>query len=216
MIDRIARRYEGRWLQGYARGKLRGDPVFRAAFDLLRNESRPVLDIGCGIGLLEFYLRECGFTAPLTGFDFDAKKIAVAERIAAPHYPGIRFMVGEAAQTFPGEPGHVVLFDVLHYLDAAAQRVLLNRVAERVAPDALCLIRETPRDRSWRFRLTQLEELFLHAILWMKSHAVHFPAVRDITAPFVQRGFSAEVRPLWGRTPFNSHLFIFRAPPSAR
>ena len=47
MIERIARRYEGRWLQGYARGKLRGDPVFAAAFELLKDAPLPVLDI-CG------------------------------------------------------------------------------------------------------------------------------------------------------------------------
>ncbi len=215
MIDRIARRYEGRWLQGYARGKLRRDPVFAAVFECLKDEPLPVLDAGCGVGLLEFYLRERGFAAPLHGFDFDAPKIAQAQRIASAHYGGVTFSVAATDHALPGERGHVVILDVLHYLPADAQRDLLERTAAHVAPGGLCVIRETPRDGSWRFRATQLEERFIHSILWMKSGAVHFPTIDEVIAPFERRGFSAEVRPLWGRTPFNSHLFILRAPAAA-
>jgi hypothetical protein len=45
----------------------------------------------------------------------------------------------------------------------------------------------------------------------MKSGAVHYPTIEEVVAPFRARGFTWEVRPLWGRTPFNSHLFILRA-----
>ena len=211
VIARIARRYKGRWLQGYARGKLRSDPAFAAAFEYLNPVPLPVLDVGCGIGLLEFYLRERGFAAPLHGFDFDAPKIVQAQRIAAAQDAAVTFTLGDAAQALPGARGHVVMLDVLHYLDAAAQRDLLARAAAHVAPGGLCLIRETPRDGSWRFRVTQGEELFIRSILWMKSGARHFPTIEEVIGPFEERGFSSQVIPLWGRTPFNSHLFILRA-----
>ena len=211
MIERIARRYEGQWLQGYARGKLRSDPAFAAVFQCVKDAPLPVLDVGCGVGLLEFYLRERGFASPLHGFDFDAPKIAQAQRSASAHDKAVTFSVADAGHVLPGERGHVVMLDVLHYLDATAQGDLLERVAERIAPGGLCLIRETPRDATWRFRATQIEELFIRSILWMKSGAVHFPTIEEVVAPFARRGFSAQVRPLWGRTPFNSHLFILRA-----
>lgn len=211
MIERIAGRYRGRWLRGYAKGKLRGDPAYAAAFACLQDVPLPVLDVGCGIGLLEFYLRERGFAAPLTGFDFDEGKVAEAQRVAA-HYREVSFAVSDARAFPAAAPGHVVIFDVLHYLPAAAQRDLLARAAERVAPGGVCLIREAPRDGSWRQRFTEIEEAFIHAILWMKSRAVYFPSVAEIVAPFKERGFSAEIHPLWGGTPFNSHLFILRAP----
>jgi 2-polyprenyl-3-methyl-5-hydroxy-6-metoxy-1,4-benzoquinol methylase len=210
VIDRIARRYRGRWLQGYAKGKLRGDPIYATALDLLKDQPQPVVDIGCGIGLFEFYLRESGFNAPLHGFDFDAPKIAQAQQIATAHYPGVSFTVADTAQSLPGEAGHVVIFDVLHYLPATAQQELLERAAKRVAPGGLCIIRQTPRDDSWRFRFTQWEEWFIRAIFWVKSGAVYFPTPAEIAAPFEKHGFTSEVRPLWGRTPFNSHLFVFR------
>ena len=212
-IERIARRYEGRWLQGYARGKLRGDPVFAAAWELLQDSPLPVLDLGCGIGLFEFYLREHGYAAPLVGCDFDAPKIAQAQRIAAATDAAIRFCTADLTRPLPpSAAGHVVILDVLHYLPAAAQRSLLESAAVRVAPGGLCFIRATPRDASWRFRVTQAEEWFIRAISWMKSGAVDYGTAAEITAPFVARGFTAEARPLWGRTPFNSYLFVLRAP----
>jgi 2-polyprenyl-3-methyl-5-hydroxy-6-metoxy-1,4-benzoquinol methylase len=211
IANRIADQFEGPWLQGYARGKLRRDPVFDAAFDLLKGSSLPVLDVGCGIGLFEFYLRERGFLPPLVGIDFDASKIARAQHIAGRAYSDIEFRVGDVLAT-GNFRGHVVLFDVLHYLPAKRQLALLEQLASHVAPGALCLVRATPRDTNWRFRFTQVQEFLLRACLWMKSSALHYSTIGDIVAPFRARGFACEARPLWGRTPFNSHFFVFRAP----
>ena len=211
IADRIAGQFDGRWLQGYARGKLRRDPVFAAAFDLLKDSPLPVLDVGCGVGLFEFYLRERGFLPPLVGLDFDAEKIAKAQHIAGRTYRDLAFSVGDVFATGDFR-GHVALFDVLHYLPAAQQSALLAQLADHVAPGAFCLIRATPRDTNWRFRFTQMQEFFLRASRWMKSGARHYGNVEDILTPFRERGFHCEVRPLWGRTPFNSHFFAFRAP----
>lgn len=211
MIERIAGQFEGRWRQGYVRGKLRSDPVYAAAWELLKDSPLPVLDVGCGIGLLEFYLREHGFQPPLTGLDFDAQKIAQARSIAGRAHRDLDFTVGDVMHTGDFR-GNVVLLDVLHYLPAPRHAPLLEHLAGLVAPGGLCIIRATPRAASWRFRATQIEEFFLRASLWMKSGAVDYPSVEGILAPFRARAFASEVRPLWGRTPFNSHLFVFRAP----
>ncbi len=211
VIDRIAHHYDGRWRQGYVRGKLRSDPAYAAVWPLLQDSPLPVLDVGCGIGLLEFYLREHGFLPPITGIDFDASKIAQAQYIAGRAYRDLAFVVGDVLVT-GGFRGNVVLLDVLHYLPAARHAPFLEHLASLVAPGAVCIIRATPRDETWRFRVTQLQEVLLHAVRWMKSGAMHYPAVEDVVAPFRARGFACEVRPLWGRTPFNSHLFVFRAP----
>ena len=211
MIERIARQYSGPWLRCYARGKLWRDPLFAAAYDLLKDSPLPVLDLGCGVGLFEFYLRERGFLPPLVGVDFDASKIAKAHVIAGRTYRDIQFRVGDVLETEDFR-GHVVLFDVLHYLSAARQTELLEKIATQVAPGALCLIRATPRATNWRFRLTQVQEFFLRASLWMKSGAVHYASVEDILSPFRARGFECKSHALWAGTPFNSHLFVLRAP----
>lgn len=143
--------------------------------------------------------------------DFDARKIRRADRVGQRAYRDLTFTTGDvsAAGDFCG---HVVIFDVLHYLDAPRQATLLARVAAQIPPGGCCLIRDTLRDDSWRFRATAFGEFFITAIAWQKAGAVHYPTVEDTCAPFRARGFSCDVRPLWGRTPFNSYLFTFRAP----
>lgn len=211
MIERIARHYSGPWLRCYARGKLWRDPVFATAFEVLKDSPLPVLDVGCGIGLFEFYLRERGFRPPLFGVDFDAGKIAKAQVVAGRTYRDIQFSVGDAIEMGDFR-GHVVLFDVLHYLPTARQTALLEKIATHIAPGGLCLIRVTPRATNWRFRVTQIQEFLLRVTLWMKSGAIHYPTVNETLAPFRARGFACEVQPLWGRTPFNSYFCILRAP----
>lgn len=51
-MEKIVRWYWDPLVRGYVRGKLRSDPVYPAAFDRLNETPMPVLDLGCGIGLL--------------------------------------------------------------------------------------------------------------------------------------------------------------------
>ena len=74
-IARIAARYARREHRWYARGKLRWDPVYRAVAPLFEQSSRPLLDVGCGLGLLGQYLRERGFRARYLGVDLDTRKM---------------------------------------------------------------------------------------------------------------------------------------------
>ncbi len=210
-MEQIVRLYRDRLERGYVRGKLRGDPIFPAAFDLLSPAPMPVLDLGCGMGLLQFYLRERGYDAPLLGVDFDERKIRRADQVGRQAYHGLTFTTRDAisADDFSG---HVVMFDMLHYLDAPRQAALLDRIASQIAPGGYCLIRDSLRDGSWRFRVTAFGELFIRAVSWQKTGVAHYPTVEATCAPFQARGFSCDVRPLWGRTFFNSYLFTFRAP----
>ena len=65
----------------YAMGKIALDPAYPAVVSLLRDSQRPLLDLGCGMGLLAAYLRANGHRAPILGFDVDEEKIGVAQRV---------------------------------------------------------------------------------------------------------------------------------------
>lgn len=209
---RIAGRFRRPWHRDYVRNKLRFDPAYAAvAAALAGDDATPLLDIGCGLGLLGFYLRERGFPAAYRGIDFDAQKIAVAREVADRCFPDLDFVAGEAGE-LPAFQGHVALLDVLHYLPAPAQAALLRDAASRVAPGAALVVRNVLREPGWRFRLTVWEERFMYAVRWMRSPAVHYPARAEIEGPLREAGLATDVRPLWGNTPFNSFAVVARRP----
>ncbi len=211
---RVAARFGERWLRIYAGRKLRSDPIFPAAFDLFRNSDQPLVDVGCGVGLLPFYLRERNFRAPICGLDRDGRKIERAKTVAAGVYPDLEFSEQDVCDPI-AQTGNIVVFDLLHYLQPDDQTRLLDRLAARVAPGGMLVLRDCPRDDNARFRLTKLAERFAQATTWNMKAVLHFPTRENIFAAFDEKQFSRSVAPLWGWTPFNNHLFIFRRHPAA-
>jgi SAM-dependent methyltransferase len=203
IAERLAALYDRRSLQGYVRWKVRTDPAYAAVRDALRGRNAPLLDLGCGVGLLPFYLREHGHTAPMSGIDFDQRKIDVA-RTAAAHYDAIEFVAGDARAPLPAGRD-VVILDTLHYFDSASQQTILANAARA---GNVIVIRQGIRDGSWRYRLTAIVDGLARLFRWMKAERLNFPTRDEVEAPFVE--FDAEVRPLWGRMPYNSYLFVFR------
>jgi 2-polyprenyl-3-methyl-5-hydroxy-6-metoxy-1,4-benzoquinol methylase len=202
-VSAIAPRYETRFLRLYARSKLATDPLYAEVARRLREHPHPVIDIGCGIGLMAFHLRENGFSQPIIGIDHDAAKISEASRAA---YDGIRFTTGDAREAIPAGSS-VLLLDVLHYFDAEEQVRILANVAHAVPPGGVAIVRDAVRDGSWRYRATYAAELFARGIQWIRAERLHFPTRERIVDAF--EGFDAVVTPLWGATPFNNYLFVF-------
>ena len=206
---RVAARFRERWLRIYVRKKLRSDPVFPVAFELFRGSVEPLIDLGCGVGLLAFYLRERNFRPPIIGLDSDGRKIERANAVATEVYRAIEFVEQDVHEPI-AQTGNIVLFDLLHYLPPNEQRDLLSRLVPRVALGGLLVIRDSPRERNARFWLTHLAERFAQRTTWNVRAPLHFPTRDNISAAFAPNEFSRTVEPLWGRTPFNNHLFIFR------
>jgi 2-polyprenyl-3-methyl-5-hydroxy-6-metoxy-1,4-benzoquinol methylase len=207
---RVASRFSQRWLRNYVRGKLRRDRIYQAAYELLRTSAAPILDVGCGVGLLAFYLRERACRQPVLGLDIDARKILHGSKIAAGHYREVDLRVHDVGKTIPDFAGNVILFDVLHYLPSARQKALLGHLAECVEPGGVLIIRDCPRETRPRYWITWLAEKFAQAISWNVDTALHFPSRSSIDKVFDVAEFDRESRPLWGASPFNNHIFIFR------
>jgi len=194
---RVAALYPTRFLRSYVRSKVANDPAYAAVLEHARG---PIVDVGCGAGVLAAYLRARGCDAPIHGIDHDARKIAVAQDL------GIVNATFEAADVMTAElRDTVVLLDVLHYLDDDGRAALLRRAA---ANAEVVIIREGVRDGSWRYRATYAAEVFARATRWLRAARLNFPTREQITGAF--DGFEAEIGPLWGRMPFNNYLFVFR------
>ena len=201
VAKRLASLYDRRDLRSYVRWKVAVDRVYGAVLEQLPDE--PLVDIGCGVGLLPFFLREHGFRAPITGIDFDARKIDVAKRAAA-KYRDVEFIAGDALRDLPPYP-NVVMLDVLHYLDDRAQQQLLENVVQNAR---FVVIRQGIRDKSWRYRTTAIVDAIGRGVRWMKADSLNYPTRERILDAF--DGFACDVTPLWGRTPFNNYLFVCR------
>lgn len=193
----------------YAVGKLALDPAYPATARMLASSPRPLLDIGCGMGLLAAYLRTCGHQKSIVGLDIDEEKITLAQNLLGAD--DASFFTADGLD-LPEHEGDVVMLDVLHYFTDADQQLLLEKIVARLAPGGTAVIRVTLRDKTWRFTLTQFEEEFIRVVRWIPVVGSNFPTREEILAPFEKAGIECHVQPMWGRTPFNSYLFTFRRP----
>jgi len=215
-LRRIAARFDcSIFTKGYIVGKLATDPAYGAVLEQFSESKLPIIDIGCGLGLLAHYLRDCGCAVPIHGYDFDERKIHLAQSAAARGgLLDVHFDVGDVAAC-PPHDCHLVLLDVLHYLGRETRAKLLGRLARHAQSSGAVLIRGAVRDNSWRYKLTVAQELWTRWSGWIPSPApLTFPTLEEITAPFEAAGCRCDVRPLWGRTPFNSHLVVATATPN--
>jgi 2-polyprenyl-3-methyl-5-hydroxy-6-metoxy-1,4-benzoquinol methylase len=199
----ISAKYPTRFLRSYVRSKLARDPVYEAVLSHVRGREEPLLDVGCGVGVLELFLRARGARMPIVALDADAKKIAVAQGIGI---DGVTFDIGDAL-ALPPFRGTIVILDLLHYLTADEQQRLLSAAIERSS--GLVIVRDAVRDRTMRYRLTVAEETFARAVGWLRVPRLNFPSVEQVVAPFHEHGFEVSVAPMWGRTPLNNYLFVF-------
>lgn len=210
--SRVAARFENRFLNHYIRWKLRADPACAVVFEHLRGRDTPIIEIGCGVGMVAFYLRERGFDGPIVGIDHDRRKIDEALRVAG-EYRDVEFAMVDARAVDPAGRS-VLLLDVLHYFTDEVQGDMLRRVAGAVPPGGVVIIRDGVRDGSWRYRLTYVQESFARAIRWLEAERLHFPTRAQIEGPFREMGYEESVMPCWGNTPYNNYLFVFNRPSS--
>ena len=207
----IASRYDGHLQRCYVRGKLVSDPVYAASSAVLAGSTLPLLDIGCGIGLLGQYLHMQGHRAPYLGLDRDARKIAAGQRAA--QRAGLATAVDlrcADALDLPPTRGDVALLDVLHYLSASGQLALLRQAARHLAPRGHLIIRNVLREGSWRFHATRVEEFLLQASGWIPGGAQHYPDAGELRKTLEAAGLQVRIQALRGCTPFNSYLIVAR------
>ena len=207
-IQKIASLFPGRWERHYVAAKLRTDPLYTALEKELRESQMPLLDLGCGLGLLAFFLRAKGVGVPVHGLDYDTRKVTMAT--AAAETSGTRdvtFSHHDARSGLPEHHGNVSILDILQFFTPTEQDALLTLAASRVALGGKLVIRSGLRDDSARFKITVLGDLLAKATFWMKAAPTHYPTAADferILAPFGR----VEISPLWGGTPFNNHLIV--------
>lgn len=204
----------------YVRIKLSVDPVARLIADVEGDREGAlgaVLDIGTGRGQLPLLLLELGRAGCAHGLDWDEAKIGFARR-AADERPEGRAPISatfakEDARSFRAEPADtVLLIDLLHYFTIEEQNAILKNAADHVLPGGRLLVREADTERGWRSFATLLEERVFTALRFNRGERVRFRPTREITEMLQSWGFSCEIVPAWGSTPFSNVLVVARRP----
>ena len=212
---RIARaflppRWNGnRWHYYYSRIKLGSDPLYPGVAAALRGSTLPLLDLGCGIGLLAHALRADGVDLVYRGVDNDAGKIAQARRAATTAgLRDARFDLVDLAREFPPHAGSVAVLDVLQYLDDAAQQRLLAAAIAMLAPGGRLVIRTGIEDGSGRMRLTKGFDRVANMLGWMNAAPRNYPHADALRRVLDAAGLEGNFSSLRGNTPFNNWLVV--------
>ncbi|MEP4078797.1 class I SAM-dependent methyltransferase [Haloferula sp.] len=207
-IDRISSRFPSRWFRNYLRSKLKSDPLYDAVYDELKGSNLPLLDIGCGLGVLAFYLREQGLTFPIRGLDYDKRKTDQATHVAQElNDDDCTFAEHDAREGIPEHLGNVTILDILQFFTPEELDHLVTTASDRVAPGGKLVIRSGLKDNSTRFKITVAGDLLAKATFWMKDAPTHYPTAEDFERILSPHG-KVTISPLWGPTPFNNHLIV--------
>ena len=94
-VRNFARRFPTSHERWYVAAKLITDPLYPAVFDILTATAEPLLDVGCGMGVLSFYLRQRGWNGEIIGIDFDHRKISTASKVSKIFGEGLVFSLGD-------------------------------------------------------------------------------------------------------------------------
>jgi len=209
----------GRFAWHFARGKLGFDPVFRHVLQhgLLAAGGR-VLDIGCGQGLLASLLLAAGRAdawpegwapaprgARVTGIELMLRDVERARRALG---GAAEFHCADMRDAQLPACDAVVILDVLHYIDLAAQDALLARVHQALAPGGRLLLRVGDAQARHGFAVSQWVDRIVTAV---RGHRVPPTFCRPLPAWMARLqalGFAVEARPMSQGMPFANVLLV--------
>jgi len=225
LLDAACARYRpaGRFAWHFARGKLGGDPAFRHFLErgLIAPGAR-VLDLGSGQGLLASLLCAVddlhnaamwpAIWAPApVGAQVHGIELMEADvrRASAALGAGARFTHGDIRQVTLEPVDVVVILDVLHYMDFADQRRVLESVRAALIPAGMLLLRVGDGAGGLPFRFSN----WVDQVVTVRGHGwvdLHCRELVQWRALLVELGFDCEATPLSQGTPFANVLLTCR------
>ncbi|MBL9203989.1 MAG: methyltransferase domain-containing protein [Opitutaceae bacterium] len=203
----------------FARGKLLGDPVYRAVWEGPWIREGTVVDLGCGQGLMLSLFaaaREQSDLYPnhvardqcrLIGIETRSHVASIAQN-ALGHHAVI--VSGDARSVTIPRCRTLLLFDVLHMMNASDQEALLLQALAALEDLGVIIVREADANAGWRFRLVQWANRAKALLKGYSSRSFHFRSGAGWRSWLEGHGLKVESSPMYAGTPFGNHLFVAR------
>ena len=218
-------RAAGHFAWHFARGKLSGDPVFRALLDQGLVRDGALLDLGCGQGLLAAWLLAgrdrfeagdwpAGRPPPPRLSSITGVELMPADVERAHNALGDRARI-EAGdiRTAPFAPADtIVILDVLHFLEIAEQDAVLARVRAALRPGGVLLMRIGDAAGGFGFRWSNWIDRAVARLRGHEAPPLHCRTLADWRASLAGLGFAVEVLPMSSGTLFSNVLLVAKPP----
>ena len=192
--------------RGFVRWKLRLDRIF----ELLATEdlgSGTVVDLGCGYGMALCFAAFADNRRRLVGCDLDAHRIAVARHALGSLNADLT--VGDIRQFELPPAGLILILDVLQYLPAAEQPVLLKRCCSALAPDGILVFRVHDGERGLRSKIAMAFERLIFACGGV-GFRPRMLSIAEYRGALQNSGMQLEERRFQNRLPLAHVLFVAR------
>ena len=222
-------RQAGRFAYGFSRGKLSSDCIFR---ELLRLGIFPpvarFLDLGCGqagfaswlVAARRLYEKgdwphewpEPARVIELRGYELMEKDVERALGALGKDFPNIVIRQGDITKVDFGQADVVTILDVLHYIDYAGQKDVLQRVFAALPPGGLLLTRVGDADAGLPFHICNWVD---HAVTFVRGHRLPTLYCRRL-GEWLELlrgiGFVVETTPMSEGKPFANIMLVCRVP----
>ena len=175
--------------------------------------SGPVLDLGCGHGLLAIAIALDAPDRAVYGIDHDVARVELAKN-AASDLPNIRFNVGTMDQIPAAGPySGIAMIDVYHYFKPETQEELARRAFAQLQPGGTLLVREVEPQGGFASSWNKWYEKLATASGFTQADRaqLHFRTTRDWEDLFRKTGFKVKSRRCGSRL-FSDVLFICDRP----
>lgn len=150
--------YKGPLVEWYMRIKTKLENNYQPFHQLVPAQGA-ILDIGCGYGFMAYMLYFTANSRTITGIDYDEEKIDTANNCF--DKPSTLNFVHTDVLNFDFQQyDAIIMADILHYLPAADQKLVIEKCIDHLKDGGKIIIREGNKEAALKHKRTELTEYF--------------------------------------------------------